>query len=137
MQSPAQIQEAETESDSYTPGRPLALPRVPLCDRRHGAGPTRRGRDPRAERSRLVVAPQSVDATTPDTPRRSPRWLYVCTRIGRSHPGYLPAIARNRARLVDLRRRDGRARRRLLACGTFAFGNFELLNGKFYGYPLD
>ena len=110
--------------------------RVPLCDRRHGAGPPRRWRDPRAERSRFVVAPRSVDATTPDTPRGGPRWLYVCARTGRSHHGYLPAIARLRARLVDLRRRTGRARRRLLSCGIYAFGNFELLNGKFCGYPL-
>ena len=135
MQSPAQIQEAETESDSYTPGRPLALPRVPLCDRRHGASPPRRWRDPRAERSRFAIAPRSVDATTPDSPRGGPRWLYVCTRTGRSHHGYLPAIARLRARPVDLRRRTGRARRRLISCGVYAFGNFELLTASSAATP--
>ena len=84
-----------------------------------------------------MVAPRSVDAATPDSSRRGFRQLYVRIRIGRNHPGYLPAIARLRARLVYLRRRDGRAGRWLLACGTSAFGDFELLIGKFYGYSLD
>ena len=84
-----------------------------------------------------MVAPRSVDAATPDGPRRGFRQPDVRTRIGRNHPGHLPANARLRARLVHLRRRYGRARRWLLACGTFAFGDFELLIGKFYGYSLD
>ena len=55
---------------------------------------------------------------------------------GGTTPVTSPQI-RLRARLVHLRRRYGRARRWLLACGTFAFGDFELLIGKFYGYSLD
>ena len=48
-----------------------------------------------------------------------------------------PPHARLLSRLVPLRRRNGRARRRLLAGDTFAFGDLDLLNGKFYGFFPD
>ena len=83
-----------------------------------------------------MVAPRSVDAATLDSPCGGHRWLYVRTRTGRSHLGCLPAIARLRAWLADLRRRTGRACRRLVFRGFYAFGNFELLDGRFCGYPL-
>ena len=39
--------------------------------------------------------------------------------------------------LVPLRRRNGWARRRPLAGDIFAFGDLDLLNGKFYGFFPD
>ena len=119
-----------------TPRVDIWFPPGSLCDRRHGAGPPRRWRYPRAERSRFVAAPRSVDAATPDPPRGGRRWLHVRTRFGRSRTGCLPPIARLRARLAHLRRRTGRARRWLSSRDFYAFGNFELLDGKFCSYPL-
>ena len=84
-----------------------------------------------------MAAPRPVDAATPDGPRRGSRQPDVRPRIGRSHLGHLPPNARLRARLVPLRRRNGRARRRLLAGDTFAFGDLDLLYGKFYGFLPD
>jgi len=78
-----------------------------------------------------------VDAAAPDGPRRGSRKPDVCPRIGRSHLGLLPPNARLLARFVPLRRRNGRARRRLLAGDTFAFGDLDLPNGKFYGFSSD
>ena len=119
-----------------TPRVDIWFPPGSLCDRRHGAGPPRRWRYPRAERSRFVAAPRSVDATPPDLPRGCRWWLHVRTGFGRSRTGYLPSIALFRARGVNLRRRAGRVPRRSGSRDFYAFGNFELLDGKFCSYPL-
>ena len=62
--------------------------------------------------------------------------LLVHTGFGRSHTGYLPSIALFRAWGVNLRRRTRRVPRRPGARDFYAFGNFELLDGRFCGYPL-
>ena len=56
--------------------------------------------------------------------------------LGRSQLGDLPSAAPFRARGVNLRRRTRRVPRQLGTRGFNALGNFQLLIGKFCGYPL-
>ena len=83
-----------------------------------------------------MAAPRSVDATPPDLPRGCRRWIRVRAGFGRSRTGYLPTIALFWARGVHLRRRTGRVPRWSGSRDFYAFGNFELLDGKFCSYPL-